>query len=193
MKRSLIRVFIGLIVLSFSAAAFSQNESQGNKTAAAVSDGSSQAQPAAAKPVPSEWLYGEVNSVDISGRSLVLTYLDYDTDIEKQATVYVDAKTIFENVKSFEDIKPQDMASIDYVPAADNKYLAVAVSVEQPESVEDLNPQETPKKEAPAQEIKPVEEAPVLEQPANPSESAPVAENPASTQEENTPDNVTAP
>jgi len=92
-----------------------------------------------AKPVPTEWLYGEVNSVDVSARTLSLTYLDYDTDIENQAAVYIDSKTIFENVKSLEEIKTQDMVSVDYIVGADSRNLAVSISVEKPESIDDLD------------------------------------------------------
>ena len=86
-----------------------------------------------------EWLYGEVVSVDIAGKSFQVRYLDYNTDIEKQGSVFVDDKTLLEGVKSLQDIKPQDTVSIDYIVDADGKFRAVAVSLEtfeeDPESV----------------------------------------------------------
>ncbi len=94
---------------------------------------------AGSNPVITEWIYGEVNSVDISGKSLTLAYLDYDSDIEKQATIYCSENTVFENVKSLEEIKPQDMVSVDYVVGTDSKNLAVSISVEKPESAEDVD------------------------------------------------------
>jgi hypothetical protein len=122
------------LVFSSSVLSFAQ---QNSDLAPVVPAGSEAA--ATAKPVATEWLYGEVNSVDIAAKSMILTYLDYDTDIEKQATVYTDAKTIFENVKALEEVKPQDMVSIDYVIGADSKSLAVSISVEKPESMDDLD------------------------------------------------------
>ena len=77
-----------------------------------------------------EWLYGEVVSVDIAAKSLQVRYLDYNTDIEKQDTVFTDDKTLLEGVKSLPDLKPQDTVSIDYIIDADGKFRAVAVSLE---------------------------------------------------------------
>jgi hypothetical protein len=169
MKRNAsISILGAFLVVSFSTLSFAQ-ENQTTKrpvavpenTAAAPAAVAAPASPADIKAVPTEWLYGEINSVDIAGKALILTYLDYDTDIEKQVTVSVDAKTIFENVKSLEEIKPQDMVSIDYVIGADSKNLAVAISVEKPENAEDLNA-EGAAPEEPKQQMKPaVESAPV--------------------------------
>jgi hypothetical protein len=155
MKRNLaISISAVFLVVSFSTLSFAQE-----KATVAPAVPAAPASPAAAKPVPTEWLYGEINSVDIAAKTLTLTYLDYDTDIEKQVTVSTDAKTIFENAKSLEEIKPQDMVSIDYIAGADNKNLAVTVSVEKPESVDDLNT-EGAAPEEPKQQMKPAVESP---------------------------------
>jgi hypothetical protein len=147
--KKFVLIFTGLLAVCFSAACFAQEEQSKQQPAAtqqppvaapetAAAPESTEA-PAAAQPVQTEWLYGEVNSVDIANKAIVLTYLDYDTDIEKQATVFADDKTIFENVKSLEDIKPQDMVSIDYVIGEGSRNIAVTVSVEKLENVEGLN------------------------------------------------------
>ncbi len=154
-------IFAIFLAVSFSALSFAQ-ENQTSQQPVATQENTAVAAEvppslSAAKPVPTEWLYGEVNFVDISGKALTLTYLDYDTDIEKQATVYIDAKTIFENVKWLEEIKPQDMVSIDYIIGADSKNLAVSVSVEKPESAEDFNAEGAAPAE-PKQQMKPAVE-----------------------------------
>jgi hypothetical protein len=89
--------------------------------------------------VPSEiqWLWGEVASVDPANKAFVVKYLDYDTDMEKQVTMYVDDKTGFENIKSLADIKAQDTVSIDYTVGSDGKDLAINISVEKIEDIED--------------------------------------------------------
>jgi hypothetical protein len=164
MKRNVaVSIFAVFLSVSFSAFSFAQ-ENQTSQQPAATQQTTAVApavppapETPAAKPAPTEWLYGEVNSVDISGKTLTLTYLDYDTDIEKQATVSIDAKTLFENVKSLEEVKPQDMVSIDYIVGADSKNLAVNVSVEKPESVEDLSAEGAAPAE-PKQQMKPAVE-----------------------------------
>ncbi len=184
-RRALVLILGGFIVAGCATMSFAQQEQGSQNSSAtqppAVSQESSAtaapaatetsvspaAVPAPVKPVQTEWLYGEITSVDIAGNSIVLTYLDYDTDIEKQATVYTDNKTIFENVKSLGEIKPQDMVSIDYIAGADSKNLAVTISVEKPENAEDLNVQpQVPETAAP--EMKPAVEAPAV--PAAPAQ-----------------------
>ena len=108
--------------------------------------------PAEEEIIP-EWLYGEVVSVDAAGKNILVRYLDYNTDIEKQDVVFVDDKTLLEGVRSLQDVKPQDTLSIDYVVDAAGKFRAVAVSLEtfeddvEPE-LEELMPE--PEKVGPA-------------------------------------------
>jgi len=154
-RKGSLLLFASFLVVSFPPLSFAQ-EGQLSQQAASSPEVSTPA-----KPVLAEWLYGEVNSVDIAGKALTLTYLDYDTDIEKQATVYADAKTIFENVKSIEEIKPQDMVSIDYVIGADNRNAAVSISVEKPESMGDFEMEGAVPAE-PKQQMKPAVEDPAV-------------------------------
>jgi hypothetical protein len=89
-----------------------------------------------AQPAPEiQWVWGEVVSVDTNSNQLNIKYLDYETDIEKEMVIGVSDKTIFENVKSLEEIKPQDTVSIDYAVASDGKNIARNISVEKPESI----------------------------------------------------------
>jgi hypothetical protein len=85
------------------------------------------------------WLWGEVDSIDTQNKALVVKYFDYETDQEKEMTVTTDNKTIFENIKSFEEIKPQDTVSVDYIVASDGKNIAKNISLEKPEAM--LEPQ----------------------------------------------------
>jgi len=93
------------------------------------------------------WIWGEVALVDIASKQLSIRYLDYETDLEKEMVVAVDAKTVFENVASLEEIKPLDTASIDYVVSPEGKNLAKMISIEKPQDIyestpQDLNPPE---------------------------------------------------
>ncbi len=185
-RKGFVLMFAGFLAVYFSALSFAQEQQSdqqpavGRESPAVTADApaapAGPESPATAIPIQTEWLYGEVNSVDIANKAIVLIYLDYDTDIEKQATVYTDAKTIFENAVSLEEVKPQDMASIDYIIGADNKNLAVSISVEKPESVEDFNLEpQVPSATGP--EMKPAREVP----------ATPAQENSASSDSESEP------
>ena len=119
-----------------------------------------QAQPQDAEPVikqeaePSEsavanemdvqWKWGEVVSLDAVNKEITVSYLDYDTDEEKQIKISVDSNTAFENAQSMADIKPKDVVSVDYVPGADGKNKALNISVEKPEEMMPLPSEDIP-------------------------------------------------
>jgi len=79
------------------------------------------------------WIWGEVVLVDVQKKQILVKYLDYETDSEKQAFVNVDDNTVYENAQSLADIKPLDTVSIDYRTGPDASLLAATVSVEKPE------------------------------------------------------------
>ncbi len=81
-----------------------------------------------------QWVWGEVISVDGYKSELVVRYLDYETDQEKEMAISADDKTAYENARSLSDIKPKDTLSIDYVVNAEGKNIAKNISVEQPET-----------------------------------------------------------
>ncbi len=77
-----------------------------------------------------QWLWGEVASVDAAAGKITVKYLDYDTDTEKQMEIISDAKTTFDNVKGLDEIKPQDTVSIDYAAGPIGAIIAKHISVE---------------------------------------------------------------
>ena len=81
-----------------------------------------------------QWLWGEVVSVDTTNKMLSVKYLDYETDQEKDIAITADDQTSYENVSSFSEIKIKDALSIDYIIGADGKNIAKLISVEKPES-----------------------------------------------------------
>jgi len=62
-----------------------------------------------------EWVWGEVVSVDTVNKQLVLKHLDYDTYEEVQTTLKMDNKTLLENVSELGDIQSGDHVTVDYV------------------------------------------------------------------------------
>ena len=81
------------------------------------------------------WLWGDVVSVDTDKNEVTVKYLDYESDTEKEITVGVNDKTVYENIKFLGELKAQDTVSIDY-SAADGKNTAKNISVEKPEGME---------------------------------------------------------
>jgi hypothetical protein len=93
----------------------------------------SEVAPETAVDIEMQWLWGEASAIDAQNKTLMVKYLDYETDQEKEMLLSIDDKTAFENVKSLEEIKVQDTLSIDYIIGADGKNAARNISVERPE------------------------------------------------------------
>jgi len=99
----------------------------------------------------SQWVWGEVVSLDSQAKTITLKYLDYETDQEKELVLIVDNRTAYENVKSFDEIKVKDTLSIDYTVALDGKNIAKNIGLESPDSssavpakvVEEVKPADT--------------------------------------------------
>ena len=104
----------------------------------------------ATQEIPSEpetqWIWGEVVSIDPATKNILVKYLDYETDTEKEININADDKTTYENVKSVDEIKPQDTLSIDYIISLDGRNTAKNISVEKPEGAQTL-PEESTKEE----------------------------------------------
>lgn len=99
---------------------------------------------AVANEIDIQWKWGEVVSVDAVNKEIVISYLDYDTDEERQIKIVADSNTVFENAQSIADIKSKDIVSVDYVSRADGKNIAQNVSVEKPEETISLPSEDIP-------------------------------------------------
>lgn len=151
-RKVVLMLFYGFLILGFSSGtAFSQHEHPAAGAAAPETAVSTEPE--------MQWLWGEVVSVDAVSGQVIVKYLDYDTDTEKQLEIMTDAKTTFENVKSLGEVKTQDTVSIDYSVTAEGKNIAGMISVEKIE-IENVNPQDL----EPAQEAVPQEGAQELKQ-----------------------------
>ena len=95
------------------------------------------------------WIWGDVVSVDKAAKKILVKYLDYETDTEKEINIIADDKTTYENVKSFDEIKAQDTLSVDYVVGTDGSNIARNISAEKPEVME-VSPEETFQEESTA-------------------------------------------
>jgi len=128
-----------------------------------------------------QWVWGEVTNLDIKADIVTLKYLDYENDQEKELALVVDGNTVYDNLKSFDEIKIKDTLSIDYKVTSDGKNLAKNISLEKsdilPADAQDSTVGNMPLS-APMQTA-----APVMEQPIVQSETAAPEVAPAATQQ----------
>ena len=114
-------------------------------------------QPAMQNETDTQWVWGEIVSLDNQAKTLTLKYLDYETDQEKDLVLIVDEKTTYENIKSFDEIKLKDTLSVDYATDIENKNIAKHISLERPEGLSSVSAQ--------VDNTKPVDASSVPEQP----------------------------
>ena len=79
-----------------------------------------------------QWVWGEVISVNAQDKTLSLKYLDYETDQEKEMSIITDDSTSYDNVKSLGEIQPKDHLSVDYI-SKDGKNVAKTIGLEKAE------------------------------------------------------------
>ena len=77
-----------------------------------------------------DWVLGDVISVDVESNKLLVGYMDYDTYEEGQIPIFVNSATLYENIKSLQDIKVGDAVSIDYSTSPQGENIALNISVE---------------------------------------------------------------
>ncbi|MFA5144713.1 MAG: hypothetical protein WC723_01715 [Candidatus Omnitrophota bacterium] len=83
-----------------------------------------------------QWVWGEVSALDAQARTILVKYLDYETDQEKDINVSIADATTYENIKSLDELKLSDAVSIDYVVSPDGKNIAKNISVEKIENMQ---------------------------------------------------------
>ena len=125
MKQRILPVFIVAAMVIFCQPGFSQAQEKPTDAG-----GVSAQAPAVDSDI--QWLWGEVSSVAAEKNEVVVKYLDYEADVEKDMTVAVTDKTTYENIKGLGELKSQDTVSIDYI-VVDGKSVAKNISVEKPE------------------------------------------------------------
>jgi hypothetical protein len=89
--------------------------------------------PPATTEFETQWVWGEIISLDPQNKEATINYFDYETDTEKELKLTVNETTRYENVASLNDLKLHDTISVDYILGADGKYMARNISVEKPE------------------------------------------------------------
>ncbi|MDD5574596.1 MAG: hypothetical protein PHH75_05400 [Candidatus Omnitrophica bacterium] len=101
---------------------------------------------------PTEWVWGEVVSVDPSSSSITIKHLDYNTYEEVKTVLKLKDKTLFENVKDATEIAPGDHITADYRMQAGQSMVEMIV-VDRPaagQPKDDSSPVEEPAAAVPA-------------------------------------------
>lgn len=80
-----------------------------------------------------QWVWGEITSLDLQNKQLSISYFDYETDAEKELKLAVDDNTKYENINSANELKLHDTISVDYILSADGRNAARNISLEKPE------------------------------------------------------------
>lgn len=136
-------VLSGIVLLCLAALAFCQQE---------TATGAQSSLEALSVPPEGEediaWVWGEIKGVDAGSSTLAVTYMDYQTDEEKELILTVDTITKFEGVKDLGEVKIGDTASIDYTVRG-NKNIARNIFIEEMELMPEAPPAE--EEAAPAQ------------------------------------------
>lgn len=141
----LVLVITAFLIILSAGKGISQEENQGKP----------QDETIAVTPTEPEtqWLWGEIVSLDTQKNEMVVRYPDYETDTEKEITISVNDKTTYENVKSIDEIAPKDTVSIDYVVGTEGKNTAKNISAEKGEKQQPAQEGNITKEEAPIQEL----------------------------------------
>lgn len=144
-------VLSGVILLSLGSVAVCQQEKAEHPAQeSAVTAPAQESAPAAtAQDEGISWVWGEVKSADAAASALTVTYMDYQTNEEKELSLTTDPQTEFEGVKYLGEVKPGNTASIDYI-VKDGKNIVKHISIEEIEAMPEAPV--TPEAEGVAQE-----------------------------------------
>ncbi|MGE5309156.1 MAG: hypothetical protein ACM3OC_08735 [Deltaproteobacteria bacterium] len=88
-----------------------------------------------------QWVWGEVVSVDPAEKSLIIKYLDYDTDEEKTMKIMAADTTSYEEASGLAAIRAADTVSVEY-NVLDGKNQAKVITVEKVEDADTGNDQQ---------------------------------------------------
>jgi len=115
-----------------------------------------------------QWLWGEVVSVDQEKKELVVKHMDYESYEDVNTTVKTDDATMFENVENLSAIKAGDRVTLDYkVKDGSNMAELLVVEKEEPAAATQVTP--VPAAEVIGEPTLEVTEAPVAEVAATPA------------------------
>ena len=114
----LVLLFAAMLLAFAPAQAFSQEEMMEEEREEFLTD---------------EWLLGDAIALDSENNQLKVSYIDYETEEEKEITIMVDADTGYDNVGSLAEIKVGDVVSVDYIIDSQGQAVAVNISVDKSE------------------------------------------------------------
>jgi len=127
-------VILSLLILTSSGLALSEDQAADPNALPVSTPGVTEAAPQENNDsANTQWVWGEVTSIDAQSKSLNLKYLDYESDQEKEMAITTDDSTSYDNAKALDEIQPKDNISVDYI-VKDGKNIAKAIGLEKAES-----------------------------------------------------------
>ncbi len=82
------------------------------------------------------WVWGEVKAIDQGQSAVTISYIDYQTEEDRELIISVPQETKFENISGISGLKVGDTVSVDYV-AKDGKNTTKHISVEKIEDIQE--------------------------------------------------------
>ena len=143
LRRVWVSGIIFSIIFVFASCLLAQEAEQETTPAAPAETGVTGANAATETPAeaqPTEWVWGEVVSVDQEKKQIVLKHLDYDTYEEVQITLNVGDKTLLENVAGLGEIRAGNHLTADFKIVAGSN-IADLVVVEKDVQEESVAPE----------------------------------------------------
>ncbi len=132
-------VLLAVLMISFNMrVSLGQNNDVPQETSVQVPVGNEDMQDPITPESDIQWLWGEVSSVDLQKNEIGVKYLDYETDTEKEIKIITDDKTTYEGSNSINDIKVNDIISVDYTFSPDGKHIAKLISIEKLDEKQEL-------------------------------------------------------
>lgn len=99
-----------------------------------------------------QWVAGEVVSVDSVAKTVAIKYLDYETYEDKEMVISIGEGTTLENFNSLDELAQGKNVSTDYIVREDGTNLAVTISLEAQEGEAVPEVPEVTETAAPSQE-----------------------------------------
>jgi hypothetical protein len=145
----------------------------------AADEGKAQGNPATAptEEKKTEWVWGEVVSVDQANKQIIIKHLDYESYEEVQTTLKVNEKTLFENVTDLSGVKAGDHITVDYIMEGANN-IADLIVVEKGETAPEAASGKEKSAEGPQAQGAPAESAPQAAANMTAAPEAPAAATP---------------
>ncbi len=82
------------------------------------------------KPHDLGWVLGDVVDLDLEANRIIVSYIDYSTNQNKQVVIYINNETKYTNISSIKDLKINDVVAVDYKTTQSGEGIALNITAE---------------------------------------------------------------